>query len=103
MKKVIHFTILLHFFTYYLSFLSKSKLLCAITTIRQFQNLANGATQNSRYLMGNKTLSYSFCNIIIYDKQKLRGKGNLFDKEGKILHCAFISKPRNTIYDETSY
>jgi hypothetical protein len=53
--------------------------------------------------MGNKTLSRSFCDIIIYDKQKLMGGGNLFDKEGKILHCASISKPGNTIYDEISY
>lgn len=41
LKKPIHFTIL------YLSFLSMSKLLCANTTIRQFQNLADGANQNT--------------------------------------------------------
>jgi hypothetical protein len=45
-----------------------------------------------------------FCDITIQGKLKLRGRGNLCNKEGKILHGASINKPRDTIlvYDETS-
>jgi hypothetical protein len=57
--------------------------------------------------VGDKTLTYAgivvFCDIIIQDKWKLWGREHLCDKEGKILHDTSINKPKDIIYDETSY
>jgi hypothetical protein len=54
--------------------------------------------------MGEKTETYTcivvFCDVFIQSQWKLRGRGNLCDKEGKILHSASIIKPVNWTDEE---
>jgi hypothetical protein len=55
--------------------------------------------KHTTYLMGDTTIHIYTSKCIVAE---LSGRGNLCDKERKILHSAFINKPSDRIHNEMS-
>jgi hypothetical protein len=74
------------------SFIFRSKLFHFVAIIRGFKNSAFGTNQNMAFYRGQTpkhTPAQLYSVISSYLVQrKLRGRGNLYDKEGKMLHSA---------------
>jgi hypothetical protein len=89
-----------------LSFVLKSKLFHLNAKIGVSQHFAVSANKNSGYLMKDKTLytcTVLFCNFFGQGQSMLKGRENLCDKEGKMLHGSSTNKASNMIQNETSY